>query len=616
MAAQKLFRESFPSLFQAMENGFTVYGMGQGMPSSLVELHQLNKWFGHLHAVDDLTLQVRRGDVLGFLGPNGSGKTTTMRMISGFLVPTSGTVKICGKNIATNLTDAQQHIGYLPEGAPAYEETSVASFLNFIANIRQFTGRAGAYAVDRAIDRTNLANVRHQPIGTLSKGFKRRVGLAQALLHDPDILILDEPTDGLDPNQKHEVRELIREISPDKAILVSTHLLEEVENICNRATVISNGRMVFDGTPLQLEQLSRTRECVSLTLPAEFAVSAERELQALSGVNNIEVQSSYGHTNDDRQTNLSIFPHPGKKVLGDVLNLARKWPVEAIEAGTGNLDTVFRDLTTDAVPQSSGKPETTPAGPSRPAKNASFLAGFKSIFMRELYAYFETPLAYVFIVVFLVASGAFTFFIGGFFELREASLDVFFQFLPWFFLFLVPAISMRLWAEERKSGSIELLLTLPVSTCCAALAKYAAAWLVLGLCLCLTMTMWFSVNYLGSPDNNAIAIGYLGSFLMAGGYLAIGAFASALTKNQVIAFVVGLSICFLFTASGLGVVLEFVNSWASRSVVEAISNMSFLEHHREVARGVVSIGNVMFFLSTIVFFLFANIATVENRKGS
>tara|TARA_B100000029_G_scaffold382289_1_gene377534 strand:- start:3342 stop:4076 length:735 start_codon:yes stop_codon:yes gene_type:complete len=234
---------------------------------------------------------------------------------------------------------------------------------------------------------------------------------------------------------------------------------------------------------------------------------------------------------------------------------------------------------------------------------------------REFSGYFATPLAYVFIVIFLASVGAFTFFFGNFFVQGQANLDAFFLFHPWLYLFLIPAIAMRLWAEERKSGSIELLLTLPITTLSAVVGKFLAAWSVAGVSLILTVPIWITVNYLGSPDNGAILAGYLGSLFMAGGYLAIGAFVSALTRNQVIAFIIAAAICFVFTASGLGVVLEFFSGWAPRALLDMVAGFSFLEHFKDIARGVIDIRDVVFFLSMIVFFLFANVVAVEYKKG-
>jgi ABC-2 type transport system ATP-binding protein len=224
----------------------------------MIEIENLTKHFGPIAAVSGLSLAVARGEVLGFLGPNGAGKSTSMKMAAGFLIPDSGTVRIAGHDIVTDTLAAQRVLGYLPEGAPAYGDMTPRQFLNFIAQVRGLSGAAARDGMARAIARTELGGVLDRPIDTLSKGFRRRVGLAQAILHDPDVLILDEPTDGLDPNQKHAVRELIREMAPTKTIVISTHVLEEVEAVCTRAIIIDRGRIVADDTPANLAARSKT----------------------------------------------------------------------------------------------------------------------------------------------------------------------------------------------------------------------------------------------------------------------------------------------------------------------------------------------------------------------
>jgi ABC-2 type transport system ATP-binding protein len=219
----------------------------------LIRIEGLTKRFGSFTAVDNVTFNVRRGEVLGFLGPNGAGKSTTMRMLAGFMIPTAGTASIQGHDVQSDGVAARKVLGFLPEGAPTYPEMAVESFLRFCAKVRGFSGKELADRVDHALNMTTLRGVRLQPVETLSKGFKRRVGLAQALLHDPPVLVLDEPTDGLDPNQKHEVRQLIERMAPDKAIVISTHILEEVDAVCTRAIVIARGRVVADATPRELE---------------------------------------------------------------------------------------------------------------------------------------------------------------------------------------------------------------------------------------------------------------------------------------------------------------------------------------------------------------------------
>jgi ABC-2 type transport system permease protein len=237
------------------------------------------------------------------------------------------------------------------------------------------------------------------------------------------------------------------------------------------------------------------------------------------------------------------------------------------------------------------------------------------VFRRELAAYFATPLAYIFIVVFLVLAGSLTFFLGSFFDRGQADLQPFFTFHPWLYLFLIPAIAMRLWAEERKSGTIELFLTLPVTTTQAVLGKFLAAWAFCGIALALTFPLWLTVNVLGEPDNGVIVASYLGSWLMAGSFLAIGAAVSALTKNQVIAFVVAAVVCFVLTVAGSSVVLGFFTGWAPQTVIDTLASFSFISHFTSVMRGVIDLKDMVYFISLIVFFLFANTAIIELKKA-
>ena len=243
------------------------------MADALIAIERLTKRFGAFTAVDDVSFTVGRGEVLGFLGPNGAGKSTTMRMLAGFMPPTSGTARICGHDVVDAPVAAKRSLGFLPEGAPTYPEMTVSGFLGFCARIRGFRGSEANDRVGHAMDLTQLGGVWLQPIETLSKGFKRRVGLAQALLHDPPVLVLDEPTDGLDPNQKHEVRGLIQSMAPEKAIVISTHILEEVDAVCTRAIIIAQGRVIVDAPPKALERDGKSLEQVfrDLTLPGKEA---------------------------------------------------------------------------------------------------------------------------------------------------------------------------------------------------------------------------------------------------------------------------------------------------------------------------------------------------------
>ena len=238
-----------------------------------------------------------------------------------------------------------------------------------------------------------------------------------------------------------------------------------------------------------------------------------------------------------------------------------------------------------------------------------------SIAKRELAAYFSTPLAYVFIVIFLALAGAVTFYFGGFFNRAQADLQAFFAFHPWLYLFLIPAVGMRLWAEERKTGTIELLMTLPVSTIQAVLGKFLASWIFVGIALALTFPIWITVNYLGDPDNGIIFAGYIGSFLMAGAFLSIGCFVSALTRNQVVAFVISAAVCFLFMMSGLEMVLSAFKSWAPAFVVDVIASLSFLTHFDGIIKGVIDLRDLIYLLSAMLVFLFANVVIIDMKKG-
>jgi len=299
----------------------------------MIRIENLVKTFGAKRAVDGVSFNVERGEVLGFLGPNGSGKSTTMRMITGFYPPTSGRVSVGGHDVSVDPLAAKRLIGYLPESAASYPDMTVASFLGFVAAMRGLDGAARAKAVDRAIELCFLSSVVHQSIDTLSKGYKHRTCLAQALIHDPEVLVLDEPTDGLDPNQKHEVRNLIRELGKTKAVVFSTHILEEVDAACTRAIIIDRGRIVLQGTPEELQ--ARSTLAGAVTLQADGA-SAEK-LAVLGRVESLEGA-------------FRIYPanaSQGATLAAAVIELVNRegWKVRGMYSERGELDEVFRSVT-------------------------------------------------------------------------------------------------------------------------------------------------------------------------------------------------------------------------------------------------------------------------------
>ncbi len=310
--------------------------------STTVEIQQLCKQFGPFTAVDNISFKVEQGEVLGFLGPNGAGKSTTMKMITGFLTPTAGTATVDGFDIMKQPLAAKRNIGYLPEGAPAYPDMTAWDFLDFIAEVRGFKGAEKTRRVQETIEKVNLSGVLHQPIDTLSKGFKRRVGLAQAILHDPKVLVLDEPTDGLDPNQKHEVRSLIGEMAKEKVIILSTHILEEVDAVCSRAIIIANGKLIADGSPNELEAKAPNHQAVTLSLSGGEAASVRKSLLAVKGVRKLEaLQEAEDHLS------YQVYPNQGQSIIADISTLAREqqWPVTEMHVERGRLDEVFRQLT-------------------------------------------------------------------------------------------------------------------------------------------------------------------------------------------------------------------------------------------------------------------------------
>jgi ABC-2 type transport system ATP-binding protein len=304
----------------------------------MIEIKNLTKRFGDATVVDDLSFTVQPGEILGFLGPNGAGKSTTMKMITGFLLPSSGTVSVCGHDIVEDTLAAQTCMGYLPEGAPGYGDMTVRAFLTFIADIRGLVGEQKKQAIERIVERIALGGVMHQTIETLSKGFRRRVGVAQAMLHDPQILIMDEPTDGLDPNQKQQVRELIRNLSRDKIVIVSTHILEEVTAVCTRAIIINGGKLVADDTPESLEAKSLRHQAVTLHFK-QTTQNADVLLRQLNGVADVEIS--------ERGNRVTVFPQAGQLLFSGVMQLAQQehWDVDSIYVERGHLDDVFRKIT-------------------------------------------------------------------------------------------------------------------------------------------------------------------------------------------------------------------------------------------------------------------------------
>lgn len=310
----------------------------------MIKVEKLVRKFGLRTAVDDVSFSVEKGTVLGFLGPNGAGKTTTIRMIAGYLPPTSGSIEVNGIDVGENPVLAQKQIGYMPENTPLYDEMTVGSFLSFLAEIRGFSGKEKEVRVGAILEKCMLSSVRHQTIDTLSKGYRRRTSLAQTLLHDPAVLLLDEPTEGLDPNQKQVVRDMIGEMSKDKIILLSTHVLEEVEALCSRVMIISEGRLKVDGTPADLKKRGGSYN----TLTVELLAPLDQALQAFGSIPDV-AEVVHVSTQGEKQV-LRLVPRDKQSLAVSAIEVAarRKWLVMEMRSDPGRLDDVFRQVTTTA----------------------------------------------------------------------------------------------------------------------------------------------------------------------------------------------------------------------------------------------------------------------------
>jgi ABC-2 type transport system ATP-binding protein len=311
----------------------------------MIEVANLRKEFGSKVAVDNVTFTMEKGQVLGFLGPNGAGKSTSMRMITGYFRPTAGTVKIGGVSMLDDPENAKRSIGYLPENAPLYSDMTVASFLGFCADLRGLNGAAKSKAIDRVLELCFLESVRNQSVDTLSKGYKHRTCFAQSIIHDPDVLILDEPTDGLDPNQKHEVRSLIKRMGENKAIIFSTHILEEVEAACSRAIIIDRGKVVADGTPDELKQKGPGAGSVRVRIVKAAGAEIRSAIESIKGIDRVEPLNS-----DAQGFSGRVYPAKGNRATDlarEIAQLAstKQWLLEELHQEEGKLDEVFRAIT-------------------------------------------------------------------------------------------------------------------------------------------------------------------------------------------------------------------------------------------------------------------------------
>jgi len=476
----------------------------------MIQIQNLTKDYGQLRALDNVSFTIQKGEIVGFLGPNGAGKTTTLKIMTCFMPPNSGNVYIDDLNIYQSSIEVRKKIGYLPEGCPLYGEMNVVDFLKFVAELRDIDKDIILKRVREMIQTCGLQDVVHKEIGELSKGYRQRVGLAAAMIHNPKILILDEPTTGLDPNQIVEIRELIKRLGREKTVLISTHILREVEATCDRVIIIDKGKIVADGPLAEIQNSFHNQNRVY------FEIQAEKRER--------------------------------RKQMSNILAICKK----------------------------------------------------------EIRAYFYSPVAYILIALFLVITG--WFFGTNLFLVNEATMRNIFSVVPLIFIFFIPAVTMKTIAEEKRSGTIELLCTTPVTETQIILGKFFASIILLCAAILSTLVYVIILAFLGAPDGGTILAGYIGLILMGAAYSAIGIFSSTISANQIVAFIISFFIIIVLFL--LDKFLYFIPIWLG-SILQYIS-IDF--HFQNIAKGVIDSRDIIYYLSVIFIFLFFACNSLYKRK--
>jgi ABC-type multidrug transport system ATPase subunit/ABC-type transport system involved in multi-copper enzyme maturation permease subunit len=609
--------------------------------TAIIVADQLTKWYGSRLAVDRVSLEVRAGEVMGLLGPNGSGKTTVLRILTGYLCPSAGTARIAGLDVVDDPLAAKRRIGYVAEEVPLYDSMRVREFLEFMGRMKGLEGRPRVTAIATVVERLGLGPVMSLLTGQLSKGFRQRVAIAQALLADPEVLVLDEPTNGLDPRQIIEIRDLIRSLAGTRTLLVASHILGEIERVADRVAILLEGRL------LGVHALGRTERPhrVRLQITGESGRVAAC-LRGVPGIAGVHIAAPGGARPG---TYLADVESPSAAAALAPALIGHGFGLVELREEAQNLEALFLQLTAGpgtpspaddarrpsspgpparvAAPARPGRPEPSPAvtaaaetamtgaptdGPGveaaaggRGARDARALSHLPALLGKEVRALFSSPIAYALIAVFLFLLG-YTFTTILFLNKLATLTHIFFQ-MSTLFLLIVPAISMRLVAEERKTGTIELLLTAPVRESEVILAKFLASMVLIAVMLTLSGGYAAVLGLYGNPDWGPVYGGYLGLLLFAGALVAVGLLVSSLTANQVVAAVVCLGIfLLLWMIDSLGYLLP--------DPFDALSvNLSLLARFSPFAFGSVFLSNVGFFLSVIALGLFLAVRALARR---
>jgi ABC-2 type transport system ATP-binding protein len=503
----------------------------------MIHARHASKSFGHTRAVDRVSFEIAPRGVTALLGPNGAGKTTTIRLIAGYLRPDHGSITLAGIDVAKDPVRARRHLGYLPEAAPLYPELNARQYLDYRARLFGLGRTERRNAAAAAIDRCRLADMAHKPIAALSKGYRQRVGLASAMLHDPAVLILDEPTNGLDPSQIRSARTLIRELAEHRAVLLCTHVIPEVERTCDRALVIAAGRLIADGTPdalaggadhARMECRGPDDQAIRAALAARFP-----QMPAISTAGGGWLVVRAASTEPDATERLADAAHAAGRAIR---SLGR--PAPRLEDRVVDLIEHAHERVPEPEPEPENQTRTGPRTGARPVTAARAIAAIAG---RELGSMCRTPVGWIVTALYVLLTAS-VFTLQTVEPGEPATLRYFFTPAVWLLLAVAPAVSMRLFSEEFRTGTIEPLLTAPVSALGVLLGKYAGALAFVALMLAPTLVFPATLALLadGPIDWGAIASGYLGLLLVASVYLALGTLVSTTTDSQVLAFLVTL----------------------------------------------------------------------------
>jgi len=586
--------------------------------SAAIITENLKRRYGATWALQGVSFSVGQEEVVGFLGPNAAGKTTTMRILSGFLAATSGRAVVGGIDVTDNPVALRQQIGYLPEQVAYYDEMRVTEYLDYRARVKQIgrpaerRKRTAAVLVD-----CGLEPMRKRLVGQLSKGYRQRVGLADALLADPAILILDEPTVGLDPQSIRQVRKLIIELGQRRTVLLSSHILSEVEAICPRVVIINQGQIVAEGTPEELTQLLPGANRVMAELLGGTTESLEQKLGGLPGVEEIRVQPiEDGH----RAYLLGAPQAPGirEAVFGAAVESG--WQIRELRRDTPNLEEIFLHATAGALPPHQPAP-TPPAADPPPVRKHGFFKSLWTQLRRELAGYFLTPIAWIVMTVFLFVTGTsfFGYLLASYNNVPGLTQFFFANIFFWFLmLFMPPILTMRSFSEEKRTGRLQMLSTTPTSELCLLSAKYLAALILFSTLWTLTISYFLMLDFMAATETNLypidwgpVATGYLGTFFTGAMFLALGMLTSILARDQLVAAVLGMIAA--VTLFGVGYLMPHTVGEPSQR--EALMVFSLLHQHSNAyARGLLDSRHLVFNASATLALLAISLRLLETRR--